>query len=424
MLEEAVALATAAVPSAASAPVRITEVKVGEGSHTTTGLAEVDRVLGGGLVPGSVTLLSGEPGVGKSTLLLQVLASTASRAREVLLATAEESAEQVRLRAERLGAIHEGLHVMAETVLPHILDAAISMRPEILAVDSVQTIYDPDLDSAPGSVAQVRDGAARLVRLAKEHAITTVLVGHVTKEGLIAGPRLLEHLVDTVLAFDGDAHHTLRLLRSSKNRFGPTGEVGVFEMGEAGLAAVDDPSGLFLADRRSGSPGSVVTSVMEGSRPLLVEVQALVTKSSLPIPRRSLSGLDAARVGLLTGLLEKRLEFEFGARDVYAQAAGGVRVAEPGADLALALALVSAETDCPVDGSLVAIGEVGLGGEIRRVPSMRRRLSEAARLGFAGAIVPVGTPDSEVDPGFTALRSEDLARALEAAGLPARSPRA
>lgn len=420
MIEERETVAAAAdVARAPARPISLPEVPATEGPRPPTGISELDRVLGGGLVPGSVTLLSGEPGVGKSTLVLQVLAARARAGVTVLLATAEESAEQVRLRAERLGALHPGVQVMAETVLPHVAAAARACRPSLLVVDSIQTVYDPALESAPGSVAQVREGAAQLVRLAKEEGVTTVLVGHVTKEGAIAGPRVLEHMVDTVLSFEGDGHHALRLLRSSKHRFGSTGEVGIFEMRSDGLVAVSDPSGMFLADRRPGAPGSAVAAVVEGSRPLLVEVQALVTPSSLAVPRRNLSGLDAARVGLLIGILEKRLGFPMSGRDVYAQAAGGVRVAEPAADLAIALALVSAETDEPVDTATVAVGEVGLGGELRRVPSLRRRLTEAARMGFTRAVVPAGVPGPEVPDGLEALRADDVAAALAAVGLSA-----
>jgi DNA repair protein RadA/Sms len=390
------------------------------GVHHSTGIAELDRVLGGGLVPASVTLLSGEPGIGKSTLVLQLLASIARRGGTALLATAEESAEQVRLRADRLGALHERVHVMAETVLPAVIAAARELRPEVLVVDSIQTVYDPDFESAPGSVAQVREGAAHLVRLAKEGGISAILVGHVTKEGTLAGPRVLEHLVDTVLSFEGDTHSALRLLRSSKNRFGSTGEVGVFEMTGEGLRPVPDPSGLFLADRREGASGSTVAAVMEGSRPLLVEVQAFVTTSKLTVPRRNLVGLDGGRIALLTGLLAKRLDYPFGENDVYAQAAGGVRITEPAADLAVVLALVSASSDQAVWPGLVAIGEVGLGGELRRVPLLRRRLSEAARLGFRAAVVPAGSPDAEIPGDIEAHRAGDIVDALRVAGLEGR----
>ena len=417
LTEEAVVASAPDTPPPV-APVPITEVAAGEGAHRPTGLAELDRVLGGGFVPGSVTLLSGEPGIGKSTLVLQVLGSMAWSGEQVLLATAEESAEQVRLRAERLGPLDAGVHVMAETVLPHILAAARAMKPSLLVVDSIQTVYDPDLESAPGSVSQVRDAAAHVVRLAKEDGVTTVLVGHVTKEGVVAGPRVLEHLVDTVLNFEGDANHALRLLRASKNRFGSTGEVGIFEMREAGLAGVEDASTLFLADRRPDAPGSVVAAVMEGTRPLLVEIQALVTASTLAMPRRSLSGLDPARVGLLAGILEKRLGFRLSDRDLYAQAAGGVRVNEPAADLAIALALVSASMDVPVADGVVAVGEVGLGGEVRRVPSLRRRLAEAARLGFSRAVVPAATPGTDLPLGPEPLRAGTLRDAIHLAGIP------
>ena len=422
MIEEVESRATPvrrAAPNSAPTAVPLSEVGPAVEGRRPTGVGELDRVLGGGFVTGSVSLLSGEPGVGKSTLILQVLMAAAASGRDVLLATAEESAEQVRLRAERLGALPSRLLVVADTVLPDILSVAREVRPDIFVVDSIQTVYDPELESAPGSVSQVREGAGQIVRLAKQEHMTTVLVGHVTKEGVVAGPRVLEHLVDTVLSFEGETDHALRLLRATKNRFGSTGEIGIFEMAEAGLVALADPSGVFLADRRAGAADSVVACVLAGHRPLLVEVQALVTDSSAPIPRRSFSGLDGARVGLLAGLLEKRLRFPFGKRDIYAQAAGGVRLTEPGSDLAIALALVSAETEIPITSTLVAVAEVGLAGELRRVSGLRRRLSEAVRLGFSHAIVPSTVEDSEIPPGVELLRMPDLASALRVSGLPA-----
>jgi DNA repair protein RadA/Sms len=414
MIEEADVEASTEAVTAPVKPVPLTDVLAQEGAHRPTGIGELDRVLGGGLVQGSVTLLSGEPGVGKSTLIVQLLASLARSGRPVLLATAEESAEQVRQRAERVATVDPLMHVMAATVLPQILDAARDSRPTLLVIDSIQTVFDPALGSAPGSVAQVREGAAQLVRLAKEHSITTMLVGHVTKEGMIAGPRVLEHLVDTVLAFEGDAHQTLRFLRSSKNRFGATGEIGVFEMRSSGLAPVADPSGLFLADRHRGAPGSIVTPVQEGSRPLLVEIQALVTPTSLTLPRRNLSGLDAARVALIAGILEKRLGLPMGKRDIYAQAAGGVRIGEPAADLAIALALVSAETEVALADRLAAVGELGLGGELRRVPFLRHRLDEVRRLGFEEVVVPAAATGADLPEGLSVLRAETLRDAIDA----------
>jgi DNA repair protein RadA/Sms len=372
--------------------VPVTEVDLDEWLPLSTGIDELDRVLGGGLVPGSVTLVGGEPGIGKSTLLLQVLGAMAGAGSRVLLVSAEESAQQVRLRAERLGALHPRLHLVAETCLPHIVGSIDDVRPHVVVVDSIQSVYDPTLGSAPGTVAQVRDCAHRLVREAKERGLVTLLVGHVTKDGGLAGPRVLEHVVDTVLSFEGDRHHALRMLRAVKHRFGSTQELGLFRMEESGLAGVADAGGLFLADRRLGVPGSVVVPTLEGNRPLLIEVQALVGPATSPQPRRSVQGLDASRLALLLAVLDRRVGLAVGGGDVHASAVGGVRLHEPGADLGIALALVSAGTGRPVAADLVACGEVGLGGELRQVGQTARRLSEAARLGFRTAIVPTSAP--------------------------------
>ena len=398
----------------ADTPVPIADVDAGEWHHRPTGVGELDRVLGGGLVPGSVTLVGGEPGVGKSTLLLQSLAAISATGATCLLVTGEESKQQVRLRAERLGALHPNLLLMAETVLPHVLAAVDDVKPDVLVVDSIQTMLDPDLGSASGSVAQVRECAAELVRLAKQRAISVVLVGHVTKEGSLAGPRVLEHVVDTVLSFEGDRHHALRLLRAVKHRFGSTSELGLFEMAGDGLREVPDPSRLFLGDRTEGAPGSVVVPAMEGHRPLLVEVQALVAPSSIPVPRRSVQGLDGNRLALLLAVLERRCNLSLAGADVYASAVGGVRVVEPAADLAVALALVSSLTGTALPPDLVACGEVGLAGEVRQVAQTERRLGEAARLGFTRALVPSSAPAPD---GIVAMRIASVEDALVAAGL-------
>jgi DNA repair protein RadA/Sms len=404
-----------------SRPVPIAEIDSAEWAARSTGLAEVDRVLSGGLVPGSVTLLGGEPGIGKSTLLLQVMSSLAGRGATVLYVTAEESTQQVRLRAERLGTLRPRLLLAAETALPHVIEHLDEVRPEVLVVDSIQTVFDPELGSAPGSVAQVRECTARLVREAKARDISTILVGHVTKDGAIAGPRVLEHLVDTVLSFEGDGHHALRMLRAVKHRFGATDELGVFEMTEAGLVGVPDASALFLADRRRGVSGSAVLAAMEGHRPLLVELQALVVQTSLPMPRRSAQGVDAGRLSLLMAVLQRRAGIVAPQHDVYALAVGGVRVAEPAADLALALAIASAVTDVALPGDLVVCGEVGLGGELRQVSQLERRLGEAARLGFSRAVIPALAPDPPA--GITALRAATIADAIDALGLVREVPR-
>ncbi|HYI62560.1 MAG TPA: DNA repair protein RadA [Acidimicrobiales bacterium] len=380
-----------------------------------TGVDELDRVLSGGLVPGSVTLLGGAPGTGKSTLVLQAAAGLARSGATVLYACAEESPAQVRDRARRLGALHDRLWLVGESLIPRVLAAVDEVQPDVLVVDSAQSVADPDLSSAPGSVTQVREVAQRLVREAKTRGLAIVLIGHVTKDGALAGPRVLEHVVDTVLELDGDRHHALRLLRALKHRFGSTSELGLFQLGEAGLDGVPDPSGLFLADRLPGVPGSTVVPTIEGHRPLLVELQALVAPSFLAEPRRSSHGLDRGRVALLLAVLVKRAGIDVGKLDVYALAAGGVRVVEPGADLALALAITSAATGISVPAEVVACGEVGLGGEVRQVASTERRLAEAARLGFTRAVVPVSAPDPP--EGVVALRVRSLMEAIAALGL-------
>lgn len=400
---------------AADVPVPLAELDPVGATRRGTGLPELDRVLDGGLVPGSVTLLGGEPGMGKSTLVLQTLAAMCADGARALLVTAEESKDQVRLRASRLGAAPAGLFVVSETSLPAVLRHVDELHPDILAVDSIQTVVDPELGGAAGSVGQVRDCAARLVRVAKERDVTVLLVGHVTKDGSLAGPRVLEHVVDTVLAFDGDRHHALRMVHALKHRFGSTQELGLFEMTGTGLSGVSDPSALFLADRRPDATGSVVAPVLEGARPLLVEVQALVAATKAPMPRRIAQGLDGSRLSLLLAVLERRAHVgSFSELDVWASVAGGVRVTEASADLATAIAVVSSRFEVAVPAGVVAIGEVGLGGEVRQVGQLGRRLAEAARLGFDTAIVPTSAPETV---GIRLLRVPDLAAALRAAGI-------
>ncbi|MDX2378913.1 MAG: DNA repair protein RadA [Acidimicrobiia bacterium] len=402
-----------AAPSTRPGPRPISEVEQHAARSTPTGIDELDRVLGGGLVPGSVTLLGGEPGIGKSTLLLQLLAASGT---PTLYVSAEESAQQVRRRAERLGAMTPTLWLHAETSLPHILDAISEMQPSLVVVDSIQTVGDPASSSPPGSVGQVRGCANRLVALAKERSIATVLVGHVTKDGGLAGPRTLEHLVDTVLQFEGDRHHALRLLRASKHRFGPTNELGLFEMGDSGLHGVPDPSSMFLADRRTGIAGSAVVPSMEGQRPIVVEVQALATPGVPGVPsRRSAQGLDGGRLSMLAAVLGRRRLTEVGEHDIYASTAGGAKLREPGLDLGVCLAIMSAVTDRPLPADLAVFGEVGLGGELRQVGQAARRVTEARRLGFRRVIVPAKSP--EVDAEITVLRAGTLAEATAAAGL-------
>ncbi len=379
-----------------------------------TGVPELDRVLDGGLVPGSVTLLVGEPGMGKSTLMLQALGRMAADGARCLLVSAEESCEQVRMRADRLGVLEPSLLVVSDTSLHNVLAQVDAVAPDVLAIDSIQTVHDPDLPGSPGSVTQVRECAQRLVRLAKERGISVVLVGHVTKDGQLAGPRALEHVVDTVLQFEGDRHHALRMLRALKHRFGSTHELGLFEMGEAGLIDVPDPSALFLTDRRAGLPGSIVAPVLEGARPLLVEVQALVNASTAPMPRRSAQGLESSRLAMLLAVLDARAGVSVADVDVYASVAGGVRVIEAGADLAVAIAVASARIGVAVPDDLVAIGEIGLGGELRQAGQTPRRLAEAARLGFRRAIVPASSAGVE---GIELIRVGSVVEALAAVGL-------
>ncbi|MCU1357348.1 MAG: repair protein RadA [Acidimicrobiales bacterium] len=409
-------------------PIPIGDVDPTEFSPKPTGLPELDRVLGGGLVPGSVTLLGGEPGIGKSTVLLQAAAEVAARGRTVLYLSGEESPQQIRLRAERLGALHPLLFLAAETALPQVVGAIDHVRPDLVIIDSIQTLLNPDLASTPGSVAQVRECSHRLVSEAKDRGCAMVLVGHVTKEGALAGPRVLEHMVDTVLAFEGDRHHALRIMRVVKHRFGSTQDIGLFEMTEVGLHGVPDPSNLFLADRRHGIAGSVVVPTLEGKRPLMVEIQVLASRTTLPSPRRSATGIDANRLNMLLAVLTQRVGIPTGELDIYALAVGGVKVVEPGIDLAIGLATVSSLTGSPLPNDLVALGEVGLGGELRQVAHTARRLSEAARLGFKRAVVPFSAP--EAPDGIDAIRVGTLTDAVDRLGLiepppvaPFRAPR-
>ena len=376
----------------------------------STGLAEVDRVLGGGLVAGGVSLLAGEPGIGKSTLVLQLIDGLVRSHRGALLITGEESIGQVALRAARLGVARDQFRAAATSSLTDVLALAGSERPDVLVVDSVQTLENPELDQSPGSVVQVRECTAALVRYAKATGTCVILVGHVTKEGTVAGPKTLEHIVDSVLALEGERTGTVRLLRATKNRFGSCDETGVFTMGERGLEAVGDPSAMLLADRRTGVPGSVVFSGLEGTRPVLVELQSLVVDGSPPNVRRVPIGVDAKRLALLVGVLNSRVELDLSSKDLFVAAAGGFVIREPAADLPLCLALYSAARNKCVADDVVAIGEVGLGGEVRRVPGLPRRLAEAARLGFRRALVPRG-PTPAVS-GLEIIEVADVGHAL------------
>jgi DNA repair protein RadA/Sms len=368
---------------------RLVDVKAEEAERIPTGVAELDRVLGGGLVPASLVLVGGEPGVGKSTLLLSALASI-SKTRRAVLVTGEESAAQVKLRAARLGGA-EQVEILAETELEAVCATLEQERPDVCVIDSVQTLYSSELGSAPGSVGQVREAAARLLRVAKESGVATILVGHVTKDGAVAGPRVLEHLVDCVLQFEGDRYHEHRVLRASKNRFGSTNELAVFEMTGTGLVGVPEPSELF-GRSVEGEIGAAVGCVLEGSRPLLLEIQALVAPTDLAMPRRVGTGVDPKRLAMIVAVLSRHARIALGQADVFVNVAGGVRIDEPGADLAIALAIVSAAKGAPVQPKTAAFGEIGLTGRLRPATQSERRLEECAKLGLVSAIAPAGTP--------------------------------
>ena len=368
-------------------PKRLNEVTSGEELRFGTGLSELDRVLGGGAVRGSLVLVSGAPGIGKSTLLLQICAQIC-REQTILYVSGEESENQLKLRAERLGVQSDALWLLCETSLDEILAAAERMQPGLLIVDSIQTLYTEDKTSSPGSIAQVRDCTMRLMQYSKRCGVTVFVVGHINKEGAIAGPKVLEHMVDCVLYFEGEEHTTYRLLRAAKNRFGSTNEIGVFEMDDRGLREVPNPSELLLAGRPLGTPGTCVACVMEGSRPILAEVQGLVAPTGFGTPRRMATGFDYNRMSMLLAVLEKRAGYFFGNMDAYVNVVGGFKLDEPAADLSVALALVSSLKDCVVQEDVLAFGEIGLAGEIRAVGNTEQRISEAARLGFRRCVVP------------------------------------
>jgi DNA repair protein RadA/Sms len=423
------AVMTRAVPHgvrAEAAPVTgaaipIAQVSVEASAFRSSGVPELDRVLGGGLVPGAAILLAGEPGVGKSTLLLEVAAQTSRYHRRTLYVTGEESASQVRLRADRTGGVQDELYLAAETDLGAILTHVEQVRPEVVVVDSIQTIGTASLDSAPGGVTQVKEVAAALIRVAKTRNITTIIVGHVTKDGSIAGPRVLEHVVDVVLHFEGDRNSRFRMVRALKNRFGPVDEVGCFDLGADGITAVTDPTGLFVENHRSGVPGTCVAVTMEGRRPMLAEVQALVANSPLDRPRRSTSGLDSARVATILAVLQQHCGIALHAQDVFASTVGGARLAEPATDLAVAIALASAATATSPPQGVVALGEISLAGEVRKVRDLPQRIAEGARLGFRVAVAPVGDRSGQAGrrlvDGMTVLEVADLRGALTSLGL-------
>lgn len=369
-------------------PVRLSSIKSGEESRISSGCGELDRVLGGGIVPGSLVLVGGDPGIGKSTLLLQVCKNMTQQGRRVLYISGEESLQQIKMRAERIGKIGEELLLLCETNLETIKSAIQRVKPEAVVIDSIQTMYNETVGSAPGSVSQVRESTSLLMQIAKGMEITVFIVGHVTKEGVVAGPRVLEHMVDTVLYFEGDRHASYRILRGVKNRFGSTNEIGVFEMRETGLEEVKNPSEFMLDGKPEGASGSIVACSMEGTRPILIEIQALVCRSNMAIPRRTAVGTVYNRVILLMAVLEKRLGLHLSSYDAYVNIAGGIRMNEPAIDLAVVLALVSSYKDRPIDEKAIAFGEVGLSGEVRGVSMAQQRALEAKKLGFTTVIMP------------------------------------
>ncbi len=374
----------------AAIPLPIGQVAAAAEPRIVCGISEFDRVLGGGLVPGSLVLIGGDPGIGKSTLMLQATDLLAKGGGNVLYVSGEESAQQIRLRGARMGVNADNLLILAETALENIMTHVHRVKPLVVVVDSIQTVFTSALESAPGSVSQVREVAGRLMMLAKGSGIPIFIVGHVTKDGSIAGPRVLEHMVDTVLYFEGDAGHPFRILRAVKNRFGSTNEIGVFEMKEEGLREVKNPSELFLSERPLGVAGSVVVAALEGSRPLLVEIQALVTASTLGVPRRTTIGVDHNRLALLIAVLEKKVGLSLAGQDIFVNVAGGVRLNEPAVDLGMVAAVASSHLDKTLDARSLLLGEVGLAGEVRGITQPEIRVKEAAKLGFSRCILPAG----------------------------------
>jgi len=408
--EEKATLAPFGVP-----PLPIHDIPIEETERIKTGMEEIDRVLGGGIVHGSVILVGGEPGIGKSTLLLQVLQKLAVQGNKVLYVSGEESAKQIRLRGQRVSALSENLLVLTEISIEKITDHLKDVRPAVLVVDSIQTTYSDTLFSAPGSVGQVRDGAQQFVLLAKKTGIPIFLVGHVTKDGAIAGPKILEHMVDTVLYFEGDSGHSYRIIRAIKNRYGPTNEVGVFEMAHEGLKEVTNPSSFFLTERPNETVGSVVVPTMEGTRPILIEIQGLVGTSGFGAPRRTTMGVDHNRVSLLVAVMDKIWKGNIGNHDIFINVTGGIKIGEPAVDLGIVSAIMSSFMNRPINPQTIVLGEVGLTGEIRRVSQIQERVKEAARMGFNRCIMPKVQADnlSSFTKKMTLISINDLKDLLE-----------
>ena len=411
----AVGKAKSAPVGSSRVPQKLLELNTDNELRFSTGMGELDRVLGGGAVLGSLVLVGGAPGIGKSTLLLQICDSLCT-GRKVLYVSGEESEKQIKLRAHRIGIAPDELYILSETRLSDILESVETLNPDILIVDSIQTLYNEANESSPGSVSQVKDCTMSMMQLSKAEGLTVFVVGHINKDGAIAGPKVLEHMVDCVLYFEGDPNSSYRLLRAAKNRFGSTNEIGVFEMAERGLVEVPNPSQMLLEGRPEGASGTCVACVMEGSRPILAEVQALVSKTSFNVPRRTSDGFDFNRAVLLLAVAEKRAGLKLSAYDAYINVIGGLQLNEPGADLPVILATASSYRDQPIDDDLVAIGEVGLTGEIRSVSQLNQRLAEVARLGFKKVIIPrSGAEKLEIPEGLTVFRVRNLREAIETA---------
>lgn len=400
-------------------PMRIRDISSEEEIRSATGIGELDRVLGGGLVKGSLVLIGGDPGIGKSTILLQSCRNLAGQGKKILYISGEESLQQIRMRADRIGEAPDQLYLLAETNLGNIRETIESESPEVCVIDSIQTMYSDDISSAPGSVSQVREATGILLMLAKSLGISIFIVGHVTKDGSVAGPRVLEHMVDTVLYFEGDAHASYRILRAVKNRFGSTNEIGVFEMREDGLAEVPNPSEYMLSGKPEGASGSVVSCSMEGTRPILLEIQALVSRTNFQLPRRTAVGTDYNRVNMLIAVLERRCGLQMGANDVYINIAGGIRMTEPAVDLGIVLALASGYQDKPLGERIVVFGEAGLSGEVRAVSQAPQRVQEAKKLGFTKVILPKANMKSvrQIE-GIEIVPVDTLQAALRAAFSP------
>ena len=397
-----------------SKPVSFSQISTDEEQREIIGIEELDRVLGGGIVSGSLTLVGGDPGIGKSTLLLQVCKKLSDKGKEVLYVSGEESLRQIKLRAVRIGEMKDTLKLLCETNLAAIEEVIIKTKPAVAVIDSIQTMYDEEIGSAPGSVSQVREATAVLMRIAKEQGVSVFIVGHVTKEGTVAGPRVLEHMVDTVLYFEGDRHASYRILRAVKNRFGSTNEIGVFEMKNDGLNQVINPSEFMLNGKPLNSSGSIVSCSMEGTRPILIEIQALVSRTSFGFPRRQSAGSDTNRLNLLMAVLEKRLDMPLSDQDAYVNIAGGIKISEPAVDLGIVMAIVSSYRNKAIDDKTIAFGEVGLSGEVRAVSQAVARVSEAKKLGFETCIVPYGCIDSLKDiKGIKIVGVKNIAQAIE-----------